>query len=362
MKRSKNRSAAPEPSVQRRRVLAGAIAATAAFSFPDRLGAQGGDRKLRLYSWPDYTGGSALADFTASSGISASVDFYDSGDEMFRTISDADDRFDLVIASYDYVEKMIGNRLLLPLEHSKIPNVRNLFPVFRDASFDPGRRYSMPYLWGTQGICFRKSAVRAIPQSWEDLLDSDTYSGRIALPGRDTLGLALKYLGYSYNSVDPDQLEAAGALLIRQKPHVKSFFGTNALELLANGDVDLTVGWNNEVLELMEQDDDIGYRVPVEGGLLWQDCLCIPRSAANSADAHKLINFALEAETGATIAEDYWYATPNRAALALLPDGYREDPAIFPGMDIIKRCEAALNLGRAGTRLRDQTWQAVFDA
>jgi len=362
MKRSRNRSAASEPSLQRRRVLAGAIAATAAFSISDQLGAQGSDGKLRVYSWPDYTGGSALADFTASSGISASADFYDTSDEMFRTISDANDRYDLVIASYDYVERMIGNRLLLPLDQSKIPNVRNLFPVFRDASFDPGRQYSMPYLWGTQGICYRKSAVRAIPQSWKDVLDSDAYSGRIALPGRDTLGLALKYLGYSYNSVDPGQLKAAGALLIRQKPHVKSFIGTNALELLANGDVDLTVSWNNEALQLMEQDDDIGYRVPAEGGLVWQDCLCIPRSSANSADAHKLINFALEAETGATIAEDYWYATPNRAALALLPDGYSEDPAVFPGMDIIKRCEAALNLGRAGTRLRDQTWQAVFDA
>ncbi len=362
MKRKIEPDGTTEVSASRRRMLAGAVAATAAFSMSPRVGAQSGNGSLRLYSWPDYTGGSALDDFTASSGISASADIYSSGEEMLRNISSADNRFDLVIASYDYVERMIGDGLLLPIDHSKIPNAGNLLSVFRDARFDPGRRYSMPYLWGTQGICFRKSAVSAIPESWGALLDSDEHSGRIALPGRDTIGLALKYLGHWYNSVDPAQLKAAGELLIRQKPHVRSFFGDSALELLAKGDIDLTVGWSSEVVQLMAEDDDIGYRVPVEGGLLWQDCLCIPRSAANPDGAHKLINFALGAEAGATIAQDYWYSTPNRAALALLPEGYWDDPVIFPGMDIAVRCEAALNLGRKGTQLRDRTWQAVVDA
>jgi spermidine/putrescine transport system substrate-binding protein len=257
---------------------------------------------------------------------------------------------------------MIGKGLLLPLDHSQIPNIANLYPVFNDAIFDPGRRYSMPFLWGTQGICFRRSALSAIPESWGILLDSGAYSGRIALPGPDTLGLALKYLGYSYNSVDPGELEAAGALLIRQKSHVKAFVGPDGIELLANGDVDLAVGWNSEVLRLMEEDDDIDYRVPTEGGLVWQDCVCIPRTAPNPSGAHKLINYALDAEVGAAIAEHLWYATPNRAAVALLPEDYREDHTIFPGMEIIKRCEPALNLGEAGTRLRDQVWQRVSEA
>ncbi len=362
MKRSRNRSTTPEMSAGRRRFLAGFVAATATVSVAKQLGAQTGNGSLRLYSWPDYTGSSTLADFTASSGISVSVDFYDNSDEMLRTISGAEHRYDIIIASYDYIEEMIGKGLLLPLDHSHIPNIANLYPVFRDAIFDPGRRYSMPFLWGTQGICFRRSALSEVPESWGILLDSDVYSGRIALPGPDTLGLALKYLGYSYNSVDPGELEAAGALLIRQKSHVKAFVGPDGIDLLASGDVDLAVGWNSEALGLMEEDDDIDYRVPAEGGLLWQDCVCIPRSASNPSDAHRLINYSLEAEVGAAIAEDLWYATPNRAAVALLPKAYREDHAIFPGMEIIKRCEPALNLGEAGTRLRDQVWQRVLEA
>jgi spermidine/putrescine transport system substrate-binding protein len=211
MKRSRNHSTAPEVSAGRRRFLAGSVAVTAVVPFAKQLGAQTSNGSLRLYSWPDYTGSSTLADFTESSGISVSVDFYDNSDEMLRTVSAADHRYDIVISSYDYIEEMIGKGLLLPLNHSQIPNIANLYPVFNDAIFDPGRRYSMSFLWGTQGICFRKSALSAIPESWGVLLDSDAYSGRIALPGPDTLGLALKYLGYSYNSVDPDELEVSRA-------------------------------------------------------------------------------------------------------------------------------------------------------
>ena len=362
MKRSKHLPGTATIATERRRFLAGAAAATAAASVSIPSLAKAGNNALRLYSWRDYTGKSVLADFIASTGISVSADFYDSSDEMFRTVDSAKQQYDILIASYDYVEHMIGSRLLQPLDHSRIPNIDNLFPVFRDARFDPGHRYSLPYLWGTQGICYRKSAMKTTPESWGVLLDSDTHAGRIALPGIDTLGLALKYLGYSYNSVDRDELNAAGELLIRQKPQVASFGATDGVELLANGEVDVAVGWNTEIIGLMDEDDDIDYRVPMEGGLLWQDCLCIPNSAANPEDAHALINYALRADVGATIAENFWYATPNRAALDFVPEAYRTDHTIFPGMKIIEHCEPALNLGEAGTRLRREVWQKVSES
>ncbi len=343
---------------QRRRFLVGATAATAAIAFAGQAAA----KSLRLYTWPDYMGSATLEEFSAKTGIVVSTDAYGNSDEMLHNIDSSDGQYDILIASYDYVEEMIANNFLLPLDHSQIPNTVNLLPVFRDAIFDPGRRFSMPFLWGTQGICYRKSAVTENPDSWRILFESDAYSGRVALPGPDTLGLALKDLGYSYNSVDPVELDAAGELLIRQKPHVKSFVGHDGIELLANGDVDVTVGWNSEILELMENNDDFGYRVPIEGSLVWQDCICIPRTTANAVEAHTLLNHALDARVSATIAEELWYATPNQAALELLPDSYKKDHVIFPGMDIIGRCEPALNLGEAGTQLRNRIWEKVTQA
>ncbi len=147
MKQPRNRGTTPEVSETRRRFLAGSVAATATVSFAKQLEAQTDNGSLRLYSWPDYTGSTTLADFSASNGISVSADFYDNSDEMLRTISGEDHRYDLIIASYDYIEEMIAKGLLLPLDHSQTPNIANLYPVFNDAIFDPGRRYSMPFLW-----------------------------------------------------------------------------------------------------------------------------------------------------------------------------------------------------------------------
>ena len=124
----------------------------------------------------------------------------------------------------------------------------------------------------------------------------------------------------------------------------------------------MAVGWNSEIQGLMQEDDDIDYRVPIEGSLLWQDCICVPRTTSNPAAAHALINYSLDAKVAAAIAEKFWYATPNQAALELLPEPYRKDHTIFPGMDIIQRCEPALNLGEDGTQLRDQVWNKVLAA
>ena len=364
MKRSKifSHTSGKNSGLRRRQFLAGTVAATASVALTGQAGGQTAEESLRVYSWPDYIGSTTLGDFSDLTGITVSAEFYDNSDEMLRVVDSSDAQHDMVIASYDYVEEMIAKDLLLPLDHNQIPNIVNLFPVFSDAVFDPGRRFSIPFLWGTQGICFRKSAISENPESLRILFESEAHSGRIALPGPDTLGLALKYLGYSYNSVDPDELEAAGELVIQQKPHVKSFSGSEGIELLANGDVDVTVGWNSEVLGLMQDDDDIDYRVPIEGALLWQDCICILRTSANVSGAHTLLNYALDARVSATIAEELWYATPNQAALELLPETYREDHVIFPGMDIIERCEPALNLGKAGTQLRDKIWKKVSAA
>jgi spermidine/putrescine transport system substrate-binding protein len=362
MKKSAGKNSKPAVPTRRRHFLVGTTAAAAFGLLSTQVGAQNSRRHLRVLSWPGYTGTSVREGFTAQTGITVSVDFYESSDEMLGKVKASDSSYDVVISSYDYIEEMIGRGLLQQLDHNLLENRRNLFPVFNDARFDPGRRFTMPFLWGTQGICFRKSAMKSTPDSWQLLVDSAQHSGRIAIPGPDTLGLALKYLGFSYNSVDPRELEAAGALLIRQKPHVKEFVGPDGIELLSRGDVDLAVSWNTEVKELMEKDDNIGYRVPNEGGLLWQDCLCVPHTSANVMDAHKLINYVLDGNVAATIAGTLKYATPNRAAAERLGKDYREDPTIFPGMEIIKRCEPALNLGKAGTELRDRVWKKVIEA
>ena len=350
--------------LSRRRFLAGTGAAAAGLTFAPKLGWSVEEAKLNFYNWDTYIGETTLDDFKSASGIKVKMDLFADNDELFAKLKEGNPGYDVIVPTNDYVERMIAAKMLLPINRAQITNFGNIDPAFQDAKFDPGRKHSMPYMWGTQGIGYRKSAVKGVPDSWKVLFDSDQHSGRIALLGDSTsvIGANLKYLGYSLNSTNPNEIKQVEEMLIRQKPHIKAFADDNGQDLLLAGEVDLTMEWNGDILQVMEEDDDISYVVPSEGGLLWQDCLCIPVGAPHVENAHKFINFILEAKPGAAIADFIYYATPNKAAKALLSDDYTKNPAIFPSDQVIARCESAIYQGEEVQRLYDEAWTRVLAA
>ncbi len=348
--------------VPRRSILAGTGAAAVGLTLGPRLSwAAEEEPRINFYNWDTYIGETTLDDFAEASGIEVKMDLFADNDELFAKLREGNPGFDLIVPTNDFVERMIEARMLDALDHSLIPNIDNVDPVFRDAAFDPGRRFSLPYMWGTIGIGYRKSKVDDVPDSWRWLYDSNRYSGRIALlsEASTVIQMGMKYLGYSLNETEPAVVKAVEELLIRQKPHIRVFAEDNGQDLLLAGEVDLTMEWNGDILQVMEEDDDIGYAVPRDGGPLWQDCLCIPTGAPHPINAHKLIDFILDGEAGAAIAAFIQYATPNRAAKDLLPAEYTQNPAIFPPDDVIARSESSIYQGSDFTRLLDETWTRV---
>jgi spermidine/putrescine transport system substrate-binding protein len=347
--------------VTRRSFLAGMGAVAAGISFLPREGFSAEEKRLNFYNWDTYIGETTLADFQKASGIEVKMDLFADNDELFAKLKEGNPGYDLIVPTNDYVERMIVANMLVPLDHAKIPNISNIDPVFRDAQFDPGRKYSLPYMWGTIGIGYRKSKVKGVPDSWKWLYDSDQYSGRIALlaDGGTVIQIGLKYLGQPLNSTDPALIKKVEAMLISQKPHIKVFAEDNGQDLLASGEVDLTMEWNGDILQVMEEDDDIAYAVPREGGLLWQDCLCIPKDAPHPDNAHAFINYILDADAGAAIADFIQYATPNKAAKAKLPPEYSQNPAIFPPDEVTRKSEASIYKGEKYQRLIDETWTRI---
>lgn len=345
----------------RRSFLAGSGAAAAALVFTPRVGRSAEEPRVNFYNWDTYIGETTLSDFQDATDIEAKMDLFADNDELFAKLRAGNPGYDVIVPTNDYVERMISAEMLMPLDHSKIPNIENISPEFQDANFDPGRKYSLPYMWGTIGIGYRKSMVDTTPDSWKWVYDSDEHSGKIALlgDGGTVIGMALKYMGHSLNSTDPKLIKEAEQIIIQQKPHIKAFAEDNGQDLLLSGEVDLTQEWNGDILQVMEEDDDISYAVPKEGGLLWQDCLCIPKGAPHPMNAHTFINFLLDAEVGAAIADYIRYATPNEAAKALLPADYTENPAIFPPDEVIERSEPSVYLGPEHARLIDETWTRI---
>lgn len=349
------------PPVSRRSFLAGMGAVAAGINLVPRHALAAEEPKLNFYNWDTYIGETTLDDFKKASGIEVKMDLFADNDELFAKLKEGNPGYDLIVPTNDYVERMIKANMLVPIDHSMIPNKKNIDPNFLDASFDPGRKYSLPYMWGSIGIGYRKSKVDGVPDSWKWLYDSDKYSGRIALlaDGGTVVGMGLKYMGHSLNSTDKTLIKQVEAMVIKQKPHIKVFAEDNGQDLLASGEVDLTMEWNGDILQVMAEDDDIGYAVPKEGGLLWEDCLCIPQGGKHPMNAHKFINYILDAQAGAAIADFIQYATPNKAAKALLPDEYSKNPAIFPPDSVVAASEASIYKGEDHQRVIDETWTRI---
>lgn len=349
----------PRLPVSRRKFLAGAAAVGISFKLPKE--AFGADGKVNFYNWDTYIGENTIEEFESASGIEVQYDLFADNDELFAKLRGGNPGYDVIVPTNDYIERMIIADMLIPLDHSKIPNISNIDPNFLDPAFDPARKFSLPYMWGTIGVGYRKSALDEVPSSWNDLLNSDKYAGRIALMSEPTtvMRIALKAMGKSLNDFSDENIAAAEQMIRDQKPNIVAFAPDNGQDLLLAGEVDLAMEWNGDILQAMEEDDDIAYVVPDEGGLLWEDALCIPKGAPNIDNAHVLINYLLDAQVGADIADFVYYATPNAAARELMSEEYTSNPAIFPSDEATAKSEVGTYPGQEVTRKIDEAWTRI---
>ncbi len=345
----------------RRSFLGTSGALAVSLTFLPRGARSAEEPRLNLYNWDTYIGETTLEDFKAETGIEVTMDLYADNDELFAKLREGNPGYDVIVPTNDYIERMILANMVMPLDHSKIPNMSNIDEPFRDATFDPGRKHSVPYMWGTLGIGYRKGKVEEPVNSWGAVLAGEKNSGRISLLGdaQNVIGCGLKYLGFSFNSTDPAEIKQVEEMLIAGKRHVKVFAPDSGQDLLASGEVDLCQEWNGDVLQVMEEDEEITYVVPDEGTLLWQDTLAIPTGAPHPENAHAFINYCLGAEAGAKIAETIQYATANAAAKKLMGDEYVNNPAIFPTAEVIAKCEPSVYSGEESIKLRDEAWTRI---
>ena len=331
----------------RRGCLAGLGAAAVGLSL-DACGRPRG--ALNLFNWDTYIGDTTLADFEKATGIHVTMNLFASDDELFAKMRTGRSGYDVIVPTDQNVTRMAGAGLLLPLDHTKIPNFANVAPAFRDPPFDRGRTYSMPYTTVVTGIGYRKSKMPTdfVPDSWKWLFDSDLFHGRIAVPasGIYLMQLAAKYRGHSLNNIPDDMVAAIETMLTHQVKggNIKAFHHDDGDSLLASGEVDIVAEANGDIAQKMLEDDDIAFVVPKEGSLIDDGCLCIPADAPHADNAHSFINYVLGGPAGAEIAKTILYATPNAAAKALMPPGYRDNPVIFPPAEAMARCEYGNNL------------------
>lgn len=334
----------------RRSLLQSFGAAAVGITFSGGLagcGGGGGGRTVNVHNWDTYIADDTAENFREATGITVNYTNFASNDELFAQFRAGNPGYDVIVPSNEYVTRMAQAQMLQELDKSLIPNAANILPEFADAPFDPGRRYSIPYTWLCIGVAYRKSKMPAnfVPDSWRYLFDSPQFSQRIAVLGEsaDLIRIASMYKQYTsghvaeLTGIPETVLSQVEQMLIRQKPHIKQFHTDNGQDLLVAGEVDIVMEYNGDIAQVMRDSDDIGWVIPTEGGMENQDCLCIPTNAPHLAEAHAFINYILEPQPGADIAEYIQFATPNGAAKALMPANYKDNTVIYPTPDELAR-------------------------
>src|SRR5688572_30288550 len=320
------------------------------------------EKVLNVYIWSEYLPRSVIDDFTAKTGVKVNVSLFSKNEELLAKLQSGTADYDVVVPSDYMVNRLIRQKLLQPLDRSKLKAFENLDPKFLDQKFDPGNQYSLPYFWGTTGIGYNKKAVTEPVESWAALFDPK-YERKVLMldDARECFAAALRSAGKSPNETDPATLEAAAAKLKEQKKrNVVRVYDSDAFhEKLSAGDVLLAQGYGGQFAKVIaEKPDELAYVIPKEGGTFWTDNLCVPATSRRTESVYAFLNYVLQPEVAAKIANEVSYASPNAAAKRFLDKKLLDDPAVYPPEDVLKRCKFMEDLGEAA-KLVDRHFSEV---
>jgi spermidine/putrescine transport system substrate-binding protein len=308
------------------------------------------DNVVNVYNRSEYMPEEVLQKFTGETGIKVNYATYDSNEVMYAKLKTLQgEGYDLVVPSTYFVNRMRNEAMILKLDKSRLPNLQYLDPNLLNKPYDPENEYSVPYLWGTTGIGYNSKVIKpGTIRHYKDLWDPQ-YKGKVLLLDdiREVFGMALKVLGHSINDTDERHIRDAYEKLKELMPNVKIFNAESPKVFFLEEEVTVGLVWNGEIYKANKENPDIKYLYPVEGGSLWMDNLVIPRGAKNVDNAYLLIDFLLRPEVAKMVSEGLGYATPNKAALALLPKEFRDLRMVFPIQEDLKSSEFQIDVGEA---------------
>jgi spermidine/putrescine transport system substrate-binding protein len=319
-------------------------------------------QELNIYAWADELPAEIVADFEAETGITVTVDTFDSNESLVAKLAAGASGYDLIEPSQYAVQILIKQDLIVPLDHAKLANYDNLPEVFRNVSFDPGNVYSIPYLTGSTGLAYNEDCVTEPITSWKALWD-EKYAGRIYM--LDNMLAAyiagLQINGFSANSSDEAEIAKATESLIAQKPILAGYNSTNFADLVTSGEACIVQAWSGTVIQAMKDNPKVHYVLPEEGGTVWIDGFAIPQGAENLDQAYAFIDYILRPEVAAKVTTLSGVATANSGAKALLAPEIANNPAIYPPEDIVAKADFILDVG-AAMKFYQDGWTRVKTA
>ncbi|MGO9037336.1 MAG: polyamine ABC transporter substrate-binding protein [Steroidobacteraceae bacterium] len=338
--------------------------------------AAGAGKVLNLFIWSDYLAPNTLSNFEKQTGIKVHVAYFDTNETLETKLLAGSSGYDVVVPTASYFERQIKAGVYLKLDKSKLPNLKNMDPLLmeRVARHDPGNEHGVIYTWGTNGIGYNEKMVKELMpdaplDSWRLVFDPEVAS-KVAKCGISVLDspaemvrVVLSYLGRDPNSQKPEDLALAETTLLKIRPYIRNINSSEYIEALANGDLCIAVGYNGDVLQARDRAREankgveVKYMVPKEGSILWFDMLAIPKDAPDVDSAYAYLNYIMTPQVMADISDFKRYANANAAAQALVLPAVREDPAIYPPVELRQKLAVQLADTPEQTRAITRMWQ-----
>ena len=326
---------------------------------------------LRVYNWGEYISDGSdgtldvLAEFEARNpDIEVEYTTYASNEELYAKLKSGSASYDVIIPSDYMVSRMIAEDMLLKLDYDNIPNFADVMDNFKNPEYDPTNEYSVPYSWGTVCLIVNTELTPEPVTSWNSLWDIN-YDGNILMfnNSRDAFGIALKRLGYSQNSTDPEELELAKQSLIEQKGFLQSYVMDEIFDKMESGEAAIAPYYTGDGLIMQEENPALDVILPEEGTNLFVDAMVIPKGAKNKEAAETFINFMCETEIAEANVIDYLgYSTPLQSVYDGLDEEILGDGVSYPSDDYLATCDTFINLSEEDNKNLEEMWVDVMAA
>lgn len=307
------------------------------------------EKQVNIYSWADYIDPQVIPEFEKRYGVKVVYDTFASNESLLAKLQTGASDYDVIVPTSYVIHHLSRLNLVKKLDHERLTNFKNISARFNNPPFDPGCEHTVPYTWGTTGIGFNQTAFDRgkFPDS-TDIFWDEKLKGRMTLldDARETIGMALKRKGHSYNTTNESEIRQAFDDLKIQKPLTMSYTSDQVIVQLASGDSLLSLVFSGDAYQAKRDNKDVCYVIPASGTSLWVDNLSISESAPHLDNAYLWLNFMLEPEIAAANSNYTRYSTPNEKAMSKIDSELLADKNLYPQDAVLDRCDQIGDIGQ----------------
>lgn len=319
--------------------------------------------ELHLYNWTIYIDPAVIDDFQKESGVKVTLDNYGTNEEMLAKIQAGADGYDIVFPSVFMQDIMSQLGLLGSPDLKSLAGYENLDQKYFIAKTDTDHSVCMPYNWGTTGLIYNKELTKGYDvDSWKIVFEPpEALRGKIAVLDdiRETIGAALVYNGFSFNSTDPKELAKARDTIAKAKPYWAAMLTDGIGDKVINGDFAVAHWWSGSAAQTVaSKPDAVGYVIPKEGANGFQEEMCMLAKAPNVGAAKKFFSYMMRPDVAAKNTNWLHGGTTNKAALPLIDKALSSDPNLYPSDEVRARLHLVQDVGDK-IRLYDAVWTKV---